>query len=73
MRLAQSCVQAYLLPLLWAHCLDRQVSVDDTEHVEVLALVLMDALDLDVKEGSCGDIHASDFLHIMLACQEKLV
>lgn len=39
----------HLLALLRAHCLELLVAVDDGEHIQVLALVLMNALDLDVE------------------------
>ena len=52
-----------LLALLGAGRLDLQVAVDDGEHVEMLALVLVDALDLDVKHGIGGHIHANIGLH----------
>ena len=47
-----------LLALLGAGGLDLQVAVDDGEHVQVLALVLMDALDLHIVHGVCGDVHS---------------
>ena len=32
--------------------------MDDAQHVEQLALVFMDALDLDVQQGICRDVGA---------------
>ena len=55
---------ACLLPLLLAHLLDVQIPADDTEHVQVLSLVLMDTLDLDIIQGIGGHFSACDFLHI---------
>ncbi len=46
-----------LLALLWAGGLDLQVAVDDGEHVQMLALVLVDALDLDIEHGVGGHIN----------------
>lgn len=46
-----------LLPLLWLHSLESQVAMDDTKDVELLALVLVDTLDLHIKEGSRVDSH----------------
>ena len=56
-RLAPDDAQArhHLCPLRGAHLLDQAVAVDDAQHVEQLALVLVDALDLDVKHG--GRVH----------------
>jgi hypothetical protein len=39
-----------LLPVLGRHCFDLEVAVDDTKDVELLTLVLVDTLDLHVKE-----------------------
>lgn len=60
---ALTSLQFYLLPLFLAHLLDVQVSVDHTEHVEVLPLVLVDTLDLDVVQSIGGHLDASDLLH----------
>jgi len=43
--------EAYLLALLRAQALDVLVAVHNAEQVEQLALVLMDALHLDVHQG----------------------
>mmetsp|Transcript_40127 Transcript_40127/g.103876 ORF Transcript_40127/g.103876 Transcript_40127/m.103876 type:complete len:708 (-) Transcript_40127:720-2843(-) len=46
-----------LLALFGSHLLDLRVSVDDAQHIHELALVLVDALHLDVKQrvGADGD------------------
>ena len=46
------------LTLFRAHCLDRQVSVNDTEDVQLLPLVLVYALDLDIEECFWVDANA---------------
>mmetsp|Transcript_1100 Transcript_1100/g.3068 ORF Transcript_1100/g.3068 Transcript_1100/m.3068 type:complete len:926 (+) Transcript_1100:706-3483(+) len=54
-----------LLALRGAHRLELLVAVDDGQHVEVLALVLVDALDLDVEQRVHVDVlavHALDEL-----------
>ena len=53
------------LTLFGAHCLDRQVSVDDTKDVQLLSLVLMYALDLNIEECFRVDANASG-VHNML-------
>jgi hypothetical protein len=40
--------------------LDLLVSIDDRQDVEELPLVLMYALDLDIKEGICVHLNASN-------------
>ena len=42
---------AHLLALLRGHLPDLVVPVDDAQNIEQLALVLVDALDLDVQQG----------------------
>lgn len=51
-----------LLALLWRHGLDRQVSVDDSEDVHLLTLVLVYAFDLDVEECRRINRNASSLL-----------
>ena len=46
------------LTLFGAHCLDRQISVNDAEDVQLLPLVLVYALDLDVEECFGVDANA---------------
>lgn len=41
-----------LLPLLGLHGLEGQVTVNDAKDVELLTLVLVDTLDLNIKQGS---------------------
>ncbi len=60
----------HLLALLGAGGLDLQVAVHDGEHVEVLALVLVDALDLDVVQGIGR--HADAGLALQVEAQESV-
>lgn len=46
------------LTLFGAHCLDRQVSVNDAEDVQLLSLVLVYALDLNIEECFGVDANA---------------
>mmetsp|Transcript_40032 Transcript_40032/g.119234 ORF Transcript_40032/g.119234 Transcript_40032/m.119234 type:complete len:351 (-) Transcript_40032:1752-2804(-) len=61
-----------LLALLWRHLLQLLVAPDDGQQVEVLALVLVDALDVDVEHGVEVDILTSALLdhrgQLLLAC-----
>lgn len=57
-------LQTDLLSLLLAHFLDIQIPVDHAEHIQVLALVLMDTLDLDIVQGIGGNLNPSDFLQM---------
>ena len=50
-------------PRAWAD-LDELVAVDDGDHVHVLALVLVDALDLHVVHGVHGDGDARPLLDL---------
>ena len=61
------------LTLFGAHCLDRQVSVNDTKDVQLLALVFVYALDLDIEEGfgvdaytcrTCNVLRQADFIGV---------
>lgn len=59
-----------LLALLWSHCLDGQVPMDNTKDVHLLALVFMYTLYLDIKEsrwvdsdlGGCLDVLSKSYL-----------
>lgn len=51
-----------LLPLVGRHSLEGDVPVDDAKDVELLALVLVDPLHLDVKQGRGVDGDAPRFL-----------
>ena len=46
------------LALFGAHCLDRQVSVNDAENVQLLSLVFVYALDLNIEQGFGVDTYA---------------
>ena len=67
---AWQCVQQqqaeeHLLALLGAHALDLLVAVHNAEQVEQLALVLVDALDLDVHEGLGVEVDAGQLLDLL--------
>ena len=47
-----------LLAVRRAHLLDQVIAVDDTEHIEQLPLILVDALDLDVEHSVSRDLDA---------------
>ena len=49
---------AHLLALLRGHLPDLVVAIDNAQDIEQLALVLMDALDLDIQQGIRVDSHA---------------
>ena len=49
---------AHLLALLRGHLPDLVIPVDNAQHIEQLALVLMDALDLDIQQSVRVDSHA---------------
>ena len=57
--------EAYLLALLRAQALDVLVAVHNAEQVEQLALVLMDALHLDVHQGLGVEGDASQVLNLL--------
>lgn len=54
-----------LLPLLRRERLEGKIAVDDTKDVHLLALVLVDTLDLDVKEGRWVDIDTGGLLDVL--------
>lgn len=54
-----------LLPLLGRHGLDLQVSVDDTEDVELLTLVLVDTLHLHIEQSCRVDGDAVVLLDVL--------
>mmetsp|Transcript_41521 Transcript_41521/g.96930 ORF Transcript_41521/g.96930 Transcript_41521/m.96930 type:complete len:774 (+) Transcript_41521:686-3007(+) len=54
-----------VLALVGRHALDRVVAVDDLKDVEELALVLVDALDLDVKHGVGVDVDVHRLLDVL--------
>lgn len=54
-----------LLPLLRRKRLEGKVAVDDTKDVHLLALILVDTLDLDVKEGRGVDIDTGSVLDVL--------
>ena len=53
-----------LLALFPTHPLDVEIPVDDTENVHLLALVLVDTLDLDVEESCRVDGVTSRLLDV---------
>lgn len=55
----------HLLAVLGRHGLERQVSVDDAKDVHLLALVLVDSLDLDVEERGGIDTDARRGLDVL--------
>lgn len=61
----QQQAEEHLLALLGAHALDLLVAVHDAEQVEQLALVLVDALDLDVHEGLGVEVDACQLLDLL--------
>lgn len=50
----------YLLPVLGGHGLELEVPVDDAKDIELLAFVLVHALDLNIKQGAGVDADAVD-------------
>ena len=54
-----------LLPLLRRGSLESKIAVDDTEDVHLLTLVLVDTLDLNVKEGRGVDIDTGGLLDML--------
>src|ERR1700712_1145576 len=54
-----------LLTLFRRHFLDRQISVNDTENVHLLALILVYTLDLDVEQSSRIHCHTSGCLDML--------
>lgn len=54
-----------LLALFRRHLFDREVAVDDAKYVELLALVLMNTLDLDIEERRRVDADASRLLDVL--------
>lgn len=54
-----------LLPLLWGHLLDGEVSVNDSEDVELLSLVFMYTLDLNVEERLGVDADTSSLQDVL--------
>ena len=59
------CCPVYLFALCRAHLLDLLVAVHDAEHVEQLALVLVDALDLHIHEGLGVEGDPCQLLHLL--------
>jgi hypothetical protein len=55
----------HLLSLLWRHSLQSEITVDDTEDVELLTLVLVNTLDLNVKQGCRVDFYAGSLLDVV--------
>ena len=56
--LKQACLASFLL----AHLLYVQVSADHAEHVHMLPLVLVNALDLDIVQGIGGHLSPCNLL-----------
>lgn len=54
-----------LLAILWRHGLEGQVAVDDTKDVHLLALVLVDALHLHVKQRRGVDLDVEGVLDVL--------
>lgn len=53
------------LSLLRRHSLERQVTMNHTKDVELLALILVDTLNLHVKQGRWVDNHARSVLDVL--------
>lgn len=60
-----------LLPLLWRHGLDLNVTVDDTENVQLLALVLVNTLDLNIEKSSW--VNRNTVVLLDMLCKSYLV